>query len=103
MRQLEILATPSQASTTDKARAVVEEIALRNHLICFSRSYPFKPQEARYQLQIAAQLPGYFHFWEAQEIIQATDAWRWGEPQALGRLGVLIESALARTALGGAK
>lgn len=101
MRQLEILAPPSQASTIDSTKAALEQISLQNHLFHFEKVYPYGPDEPRYRLLIAAELPGYFHLGEAKEIIEQTDLWRWSEPQALGRLGVLIESALARTAQAG--
>lgn len=103
MNQLEFLVLPKQASTTANARAVLEQISLQNRLIRFEKLYPYGPDNPRYGLRIEIELPGYFHLGEAKEIIEQTDLWRWSEPQALGRLGVLIESALARTALGGAK
>lgn len=101
MRQLEILATPSQArATPDKARAAPEGIGLRNHLIRFEKVYPFEPGEPRYLLRIEAQLPGVFHLEEVEEILKSTSAWRWGELHSLGQLGILIERAIARTEKG---
>lgn len=96
MKQLEMLATPSQASTSANARAVLAEVALRNHLIRFVEIYPYGPSEPRYLLRIEAQLPGFFHLEEVEQILKSTSAWRWGELNSLGQLGILIERAIAK-------
>lgn len=101
MSQLSLLVPQKTSRGAGSAKTTPEEIGLQNHhLIRFVKIYPYGPSQPRYKLQIEAQLPGFFHLEEAEQILKSTNSWRWGELHSLGQLGILIERAIAGTEKG---